>query len=532
MGLGRADTARTEAVMDMTADAVRRADSLAIAKSNLAIATRSKELEKKVKDAKGFDAVKVAQDAMAEYDAYVNSVRKGLRGATQRMGVDSEAETRRLAMGSSFDVHVAGERTRADMETVKSFLEFTSRDIIENHRNDIVVEGDLKSAEREYRSFGIRMGMSPAKIDEDVAAMRSGARADVVEAFIASSDIAGAKDVLERTGDEIFPKARAALEDKLKAAERNSDARSKADELVSLAIGRIYTSEEFTGVRKAPTVWDINDELREIPDEAMREKVRSMVISDLAAYREGVEEKERANYDAAFASVQASGNYADINDAVEASLTSQQKQNLQDYCRKRAAGAIATDPVRYDGLKDLAAFDPMRFLKLHIPNYVADLDSGDLKYFMDLQTRMLSKDEKAEKENQDYRTISTAISDAVASSGVSMSKRKTAMFHERMAEELKRIKDPKPEDAERIAKRLLSTVIYEHGSIWHSRRRFWELGDDETVRAVDLAAIPPDEVDRIRAELTERWGRVPTDTEIQQDYTNMMTLMLAQRRGR
>jgi len=394
-GLGEGRQALDRAVLDVVADAQKRADQLAVAKAERYTAELTSTLDMRARQVKGDKALGAAESALADYDKGMKEVEKNLSSGEQRQAYQAAALNRRISLDRSLQVHVAGERAKFDQETTGAIIALAKDWAVRNYLDEYTVEFSVFDALKSYEDFAKSNNVPEEARKVEMQKIESDIRSDVIKSYVANNQPLQAQKFLEDYSDKLTAGDRLELQRLVKSGKESADAYALGDQIIDQTIVNVAKRSAEEGlVGRLPTMVDAAGAVRSIREPGLRDKVEERVAAGLANYARVEKERADATFDKALKAVyESDGDVSVIDSVTWDGLTFDRQVALREVGRKiRQIGKVDTDIREFDRLEGLMADDPAAFLAEDIPAKSALLSLTDMRYFS-VQQRAIKKGE-------------------------------------------------------------------------------------------------------------------------------------------
>jgi hypothetical protein len=218
----------------------------------------------------------------------------------------------------------------------------------------------------------------------------------------------------------------------------------------------------------------------------------------------------------------------DINEVMRqmpeewANFTVAERNSLKAYGQEDLVSPHSSDYFR---LRNIAINNPKEFTGIAIETYKGKIARSEIEQLLDIQSSISNKNNKHEKQLDDWRTEESIVSGALNKMGIDPTPKpgtdastQVTKFRSEVAKRVKleQERTGKPatnEDYERIVNSLSVEVVTKRGWFWDTKKKAFELDGAQ----VDVDSIPNDVRSEIETGLRKR-GLPVTPENIQQAY--------------
>ncbi len=344
--------------------------------------------------------------------------------------------------------HVYSEMQTYKAGELKGFLANTTDDAIRNANDPVAVSTSLAAAEDAIRKNGPGLGITPAEIDAQVRATRSGVHVGVISQLLATEQTGKAQAYFDAMKGEIEASQFDNIERAVEEGGVRTQGQRKADEIIA-AGGSL--SQQLDKAK------NLDGRLREIVEQRLE---RNDVLKERQQ-----KEAEEANQRTAFNIVDQTRDVAKIPAAMWTSFNGATRAALYSYAKARAAGVEPeTDLPTYYALMQQAAGVPgygtaKDFVQQNLLNYRGKLDDATFKQLTGLQIALRGADTRAaDKDLAGFRTKNEIVDDTLSSYGIDP-KAKPGTQEGQAIATLRRMLDVRVDAAQASGQKVTNTEI-------------------------------------------------------------------------
>jgi len=522
LGGGQSAATAFNAVDDAFQKIKRNADEVAV----LDAQNRLSEWEqKKLYDAKegllvtrqGKDALGIADEVQVEYEKYTSEIENGLSGRSQQEAF------RRLRSDKFNDInkivqrHTTNEIEKYDDEQTQYGIKLEQANALKNFTDENSVMKSINKQSEMLYAFGKRKGHSQEWFDVENAKLISQTQVGVLDNIMTSdsamADIA-AQEYFDKHKDSFTEEDRPKVEKALLEKTLLGKATRKADEIFAK--------------NKGSQVSALN-ELQKIEDPKEKSATRSLLNQYFNDLDGAKLQDEKTKYKFLYNELAKSGwdqktltKYASTLSLLEPSKQ-QDLRTLTGAVRGGKADRDSDPNIKYkliDLMKTPEGFSELEKINLEDPEFKKKLSTRDWNYFDSAQKKGFNSDE-----NNFSREVTKAFDNVYREAGFTIPSKKSAPsvhaeynhFVEQVRAQMKSEGATSFEKATEISRRLTKERVLNKG-FFNTSRSLFKARPEE----IDVNDLDPTTVNVLKEKFQKRFGREPTELDIQTNYLNEM----------
>lgn len=501
----------------------RKANQLWGLDNDVKLASTQAALEARIQETTGRNAFALPGSVLQEFDAAVAELEADATNDEQRLMLRRLAAQRRMTLERTVQLHVARERIRFDDERTEAALTTATNEALANIDQPERIALSLARQQAIVRDHAARTGKPAEWVEQKLRQAQTALHSGVIEQLLARGDDIAASEYLTAHREAIDGSALAKLDRAVEAGSLAGESRRRADEILA---------EHMDNMGAALTAAD------KIKDAKVADATKARIRQFFADKRAAEQAEQQQLTDQLTQALNANNGDYDAIAAQAGTLPANVQAGLRAHARAVREGVEpVTDWTRYYDLKSLASSreTQAQFARINLLAYRGQLADTEFKELTGLQASLRAGNKgAADKALNGYRTTKQIVDDALTAIGVDPTPRpskrpssdavKVASFRRQVDEQVQRQQEElgrplRNDEVQAIVDHLLvkgtvpGTGI---GGFFKTERRVYELQPEQDLE-FDVAAIPPAEVDKIRAALA-RHGRDVTDAAIVELY--------------
>jgi hypothetical protein len=499
-------------------DEKKKADELVVTDYNTKLTQLRNKLTYDPNDGlmtkKGKDALSAPEEYHQRYDQAVEELQKGLSNDQQR------SLARRITLGHKAELddtiqkHVYAESEKYGDEVDQAALGAGVDDAILNYQNPEKLQSALDGIKGTVYRWAQRKGFGD---DSDVVIQKledatSKAHAGVVDRMLANGDDLRAKTYYDQVKSEVSGHDAVGLEKALEEGSVRGESQRQSDTILG----------------KHPSMTSALDEAKKIADPKVRDAAVIRIKEEFSLQEAARRDADEKLYLKAANTIDGGGSLDQITPSEMARMAPDMRKKLQEYQKSKVEGRmVATKPEVYYPVR-LMLEDPARrdeAAKYNLLQHVNDISGDDLKSLMALQAGVKKQDEKTLKALDGFQSDRDVVNGVLIEAGVNPKAKPntsngklTAKFYEQVDKRImqfqaKTNKRATNEDLRKMADDLMTEVVTDHGVLWDTKIRKFQLEPGQQYDVV----VPKADADQITRALKKR-GRPVSDEEVKRIY--------------
>lgn len=477
-GGGRAIAQAIQGAGEIVQDAYETAAKNQILKADSELTNATNELlyspESGAMNLKGEDAFQSPDYVDKAYKANVEKIEEGLTNPMAKAAFKRMAAEKRGAIGQTLNKHISNEMDSYSRQVAKSFADSKMNFALSNYQNPDIVKSSIDDVMVAIDQSPAYRGMAQQVKDQMKLEYASGVHKSVIERMIDNGDDLAAQKYFEANRSMIAGKDFAAVEKDLQNSSVSRFAQSEADRILS------QTRSYRQALQMANEITKDDPRKRQ----ALNENIQRQLSLRKQAEQQDVENLHQ------YVGNLLDENKGDLSDPriqrVWDSFSIAEKKSIEQRASDIVSGrTIETDRDYYTNLRSLAVNNPDAFKRMN-------LNSAEVK-------NKLSRSDwdKVFKEQRDLRQGKESkelklfrgdeqVARSILSQNKVKNKEKQALFMNKFYPALEKFREengrsPRDTEMQMIANQLMVEVVTEKGLIWDTKKRAFEMEDDEQI---------------------------------------------------
>lgn len=352
----------------------------------------------------GKDAMPLPEQIKTGFDQATGAIEKGLASDEQRLAFARLKSQEWQSVDLQVRRHVSGEMQQYQAGELKGLVENSINSAIQNAADPKMVDVELTKAVSAIQTNGPHLGLGPAAIQAQVAAVQSQTHVGVIHQLLAREKTQEAQIYFDAKKSQI-------------AGDKQDDLVKALDEGTLRGQGQ---KQSDAIILAGGTLTEQREKAKAIDNPKLRDEVTSRLEHNAAVTDRAQAEAEQADMKHAYDILDHTANIAKIPPALWTSFTGPERAGMTAYARMKAKGEpVETDPATFYGLMQKAGDDPAAFAKENLLAYRHKLDESDFKQLAGLQLSVKNSDRKAsENVLGEFRTRGQLLDDTLTLHGI------------------------------------------------------------------------------------------------------------------
>lgn len=477
-------------------------------------------IEADIKKLKRTNAAGSREYADQEWAKLGEKLRAKASGGDQQAALNSLLQNRYETIFRVSEFHAASELEAHRKEQNASYLAGIHDEAIRHKDDPELLSEALLKQDATIERHGLDDGLSAGEIARNKQVQGSATKLAIIESYLESPDPmrdSKAKAFLESNRDYLTPNDLKRASGFVEKATFSGESQRMADDIFRRGLSEDQAMAE---VQKNYEAGKIGSELRDKLESRLEER-----------YGDVTRRKREANeavYLKATQFQESTRGRMPIPETIKGRLELGQITALENRRKQLIDGtdAAPNGPVYYR--LRLMAEDPgfrQKFQTTDLPLFQDKMTPTELSKLIELQAGLKSKDGKADKVLDGYRSNSQIISDTAKAAKIDKDPDDLLLFHARVEEEMNAVqaKTQKPisnQEIQSIASRLAGKVVTDKGLLWNTRKRGYEV-DKKDIQEIETNQIPA--LERRRAEeKLKKWNLPVTDDSVTELYNSVV----------
>lgn len=457
---------------------------------------------------KGKDAFAIEDEYTKRWKDNVAELEKGLSNDRQRAAFQAQAGRLGLGLSADMQKYVAAQGEAYDVEVTKSRMEVAKNTATLNFGDPIAIDSSLKDVRGVIEAHAKRTGKSPEWIQAETTKEVSSVHRNVIDRMLTVNEPEKAQAYFSARKEQISGEDAEILEKALNEGNVRLESNRFADEVM----------------KRGLTMSQAIEASNQIKDPKLKEASRASVKEAFSLQKLAKEEMETRRYERAVDILKgAKGNLNAVPPTLLASMKPNEVKTLRETGDIIANGIEPNTNLKaFYGLRTMAAQDPEGFKRRNLLLDRVHLNNQDWEETMKLQTQMKAGDKEATNTIDGYRS-STAIVNGTVDKLKIKDAGKKELFQRQVDDEIRAYeqrnsgKKPTTGEVQDMVDKLAIQVVTDKGFLYDTKKRLYELGPDEEVKAVPYKEIPIKQVRAIQKVLRD--GNFPvSETAVAELY--------------
>jgi len=424
---------------------------------------------------KGEQAFDAPENVSRAYKENLLKIEEGITNPLAKKAFKKMAAEKGMQLQTRVGKHVGNEIDTYNNELAKSYADSKFNYAIQNYQNQDLVNESIKDVMTSFDESPAFKGKPQQFRDQMKLEYASKIHTSVIDRMVDNGQDLAAQEYFKANRSMIAGKDIANVEKSLEVSSSAAFAQREADKILS----------QTGSYRQALSI--ANTMTKDDP------KKRQALVDNLSRQfnlRKQAEREDQENTSQYIGDL-LDKNGGDINDPkvsrLLSGMTINEKENIKKYASSISSGvSIQTDRDYYTDMRELAANNPNAFknMNLNSAEVKTKLSRSDWDKMFTIQQDL--RKGKSSKDLNGFRDDSQVAATFLNKMKLKDKSPKAADFKNKFYTALERFRDengrkPKDTEMQQIANQLSVEVITEKGMIWDTKKRAFELADNEQI---------------------------------------------------